>query len=60
MKVTEQMVINNPDLEVGQILDLEGPDCPLPAPTTPPPGYSPNSTRYCDKGEWKWINGEVA
>lgn len=60
LKVTAEMAKNNPELQEGQMLDVVGNDCPLPAPTSPPPGYSPNSTRYCDKGEWKWINGEIA
>lgn len=61
--VTQEIAESNPSLEVGQVLDLTGlvgVPCSLPAPTIPPPGYAPNSTRYCDNGEWKWINGEIA
>ena len=62
--ITGENVKNNPELVAGEkmLLDLDGEEggCPLPMPTRPPAGYSPNSTVYCDHGEWKWINGEVA
>jgi hypothetical protein len=60
LKVTADMVVLNPELQEGQMLDIIGDTCPRPMPTSPPPGYAPNSTVYCDKGEWKWINGEIA